>query len=94
MVKSGVASLLPTDWKEKPETWWFVGLMLLQEDQILNRDLGLRLDKQGLVRCPYGERTAAGKRESTTWVAFFAERRGWVWVNEVRNWVNKPGLEK
>ena len=33
---------LPTDWREKPATWWSIGLELLQYDYVSNTDLGER----------------------------------------------------
>lgn len=87
------ATSLPADWMEKQMTWWIAGMALKQkEDYMSNKELAARLD--GLIRCPYGKRIANGQRESTSWLEFFRERAGEVFANRIRNWVNKPGIEK
>lgn len=74
---------LPADWKKKRRTWWIAGMMLLQqEDYMSNEEVAVRLDE--LIRCPYG----------ATWLGYFTDRAGVVFVNRIRNWVHRPGLEK
>ena len=82
--RAKIAAALPLDWPRKRPLWRYVATELLSQEYISNEALASRLDKDGVVRCPY-----AGK-----WIEAMESRSVMVLFNRIRKWIHKPGMRR
>jgi len=81
---SRLASALPPDWQDKSPLWQIIGMELLSRDHMTNYELARRLDRSGILKCPYGP-------HGSTWESSRNTRGCLEFIRKVRNWVGRPG---
>ncbi len=86
--KRAASVQLPTDWKEKSIEWRIIGTeLLLQSNHIGNEEVGRRLDKSRILRCPYADTWEIALSSDPKTKSLAATKL----VGYVRKWVDRPG---